>query len=174
MTTVTKTQQPADTAPALGKHPQEDVEVRVGEMTLAEGSGTLRASGVGSCVVVTLYDRKRRIAVMAHSLLPSAPSHHNNKSPAADAKYVDAAIDAMLAKISVRGVTRKDLEAKIVGGANMFAAFQSNVGADNVAAAKAKLKAEGIELVGEVVGGHIGRSVEFCVASGLVTTKTKF
>ena len=143
-------------------------------MAVMKGAGTLRASGVGSCIVVTLYDRKRRIAAMVHSLLPSAPSHNNSKSLAADARYVDAAIGAMLAEVSARGVTTKDIEAKIVGGASMFAKFQSNVGAHNVAAAHAKLNAEGIELAGEVVGGHIGRSVEFCVASGLVTTKTKF
>ena len=87
---------------------------------------------------------------------------------------MDAAIDAMLERMTAYGVKRADLDAKIVGGANMFADFQSNVGRDNVAAAKAKLAAEGIYLAGESVGGNIGRSVEFCTASGLITTKTRF
>ena len=174
MTTATKTQRPPDAALALQKHPREDVEVRVGEMAVAEGPGTLCASGIGSCVIVTLYDPTRRVGALAHALLPTSPGPRDEKTSAGDTKYVDAAIDAMLERMSGYGVNKKKLEAKIVGGANMFTEFQSNVGGDNVAAARAKLEAEDIELVGEVVGGHIGRSVEFCVASGVVTTKTKF
>ena len=148
--------------------------MRVGEMAVLEGPGTLCASGIGSCVIVILYDPTRRVGALAHALLPTSPRPRDEKTCPADAKYVDTAIDAVLERMKASGVKKKNLEAKIVGGANMFAAFQSNVGGDNVAAARAKLKAEGIELVGEVVGGHIGRSVEFCVASGVVTTKTKF
>jgi len=96
------------------------------------------------------------------------------ESPAREARYVDAAIDAVLETMLACGAEKKNLEAKIVGGANMFAEFQSNVGRDNVAAAKAKLQAEGIELAGESTGGNVGRSVEFCAASGVVTAKTRF
>ena len=174
MTTATKTQQPADTTPEAREHKQENVEVHVGEIAVVKGSGTLCASGIGSCVIVTLYDPTRRVAGLAHALLPSSPRPRDENASAGDTKYVDTAIDAMLERMSAYGVKKKNLEAKIAGGANMFTEFQSNVGKGNVAAARAKLKAEGIELVGEVVGGHIGRSVEFCVASGIVTAKTKF
>jgi len=148
--------------------------VRVGEMAVLGGPGALCASGIGSCVTVILYDPTRRVGALAHALLPTSPRPRDEKTRPADTKYVDTAIDKMLERMSAYGVKKKNLEAKIVGGANMFTAFQSNVGKDNVAAARAKLKAEGIELVGEVVGGHIGRSVEFCVGSGVVTAKTKF
>jgi len=56
----------------------------------------------------------------------------------------------------------------------MFSAFESDIGKDNVSSAKEKLKKEGIKIVGEVVGGSQGRSVEFSVASGIVTVKVKF
>ena len=158
----------------LGKSGEKAIEVRVGETAVAKGSGTLLASGVGSCVIVTLYDPKRRVAALAHALLPPSPHRRDEESSARDAKYVDAAIDVMLERMFACGAKRKNLEAKIVGGANMFAEFQSNVGRDNVAAAKAKLGAEGIELAGESTGGNVGRSVEFCVASGIMTAKTSF
>ena len=174
MTTATKTEQPTHAAPGVHEDRREGVEVRVGETAAGEGSGTLRAAGVGSCVIVTLYDPKRRVGALAHALLPTSPRPRDDGASAGDAKYVDAAIDAMLEKMRAYGAKKKDLEAKIVGGANMFAAFQSNVGKDNVAAARAKLEAEGIELVGESVGGNMGRSVQFCVASGIVTAETKF
>jgi len=158
----------------LRKSGEEAIEVRVGETAVAKGSGTLLASGVGSCVIVTLYDPKRRVAALAHALLPSSPRWRDEESSARDAKYVDAAIDVMLERMLAYGAKRRNLEAKIVGGANMFAEFQSNVGRDNVAAAEAKLEAEGIELTGESTGGSVGRSVEFCVASGVVTAKVRF
>ncbi|ODS34521.1 MAG: chemotaxis protein, partial [Candidatus Scalindua rubra] len=63
------------------------------------------------------------------------------------------------------------MEAKLIGGANMFTAFKSNIGKETVLSAKEKLKKEGVNLIGEVVGGSQGRSVEFCIASGIVTVK---
>ena len=72
------------------------------------------------------------------------------------------------------GAKKENLEAKLVGGANMFPALKSDIGKENVLAAKLILKKEGIRLVGESVGGSQGRSVEFPIASGIVTVKTKF
>lgn len=44
---------------------------------------------------------------------------------------------------------------------------------ENVLAVKEKLRKEGIPLAGEVVGGSVGRSVEFDTASGIVTVRVK-
>lgn len=159
-----------------GTHPRERgqraVDVRMGQVALAEGPETLVASGVGSCIVVALYDAKRRIAAMAHAMLPS--SSCSGRDRPGDAKYVDTAIDALLEKMAARGSRKEDVEAKIVGGASVFPILESHIGENNIAAAKAKLKAEGIELAGESVGGSTGRSVELCPASGIVTVKMKF
>ena len=174
MATTATDKQSAGFVHCLHKGGEEAIEVRVGETAVAKGSGTLLASGVGSCVVVTLYDPKHIVAALAHALLPSSPHRRDEESSARDAKYVDAAIDVMLERMCACGARKKNLEAKIAGGANMFAEFQSNVGRDNVAAAKGKLEAEGIELAGESTGGSVGRSVEFCVASGIVTAKPRF
>lgn len=147
------------------------LDVRMGHIAVGEDSKALVASGVGSCVVVTLYDAKRRIGAMAHAMFPPTSRPHGCRP---DTRYVDAAIDAMLEKLLARGARKEYLEAKIVGGANMFADFESDMGQKNVAGAKAKLRAEGIRLIGECVGGSTGRSVEFCPASGILTVKVKF
>ena len=149
----------------------DSLEVHIGHVAVSEDSERLIASGVGSCVVVTLYDPNRRIGAMAHAILPSA-SRTRGDGP--DTRHVDMAIDAMLKDLLARGASKQDLEAKIVGGANMFADFESDIGQKNVAGAKAKLEAEGIRLVGESVGGSIGRSVEFSPVSGIMTVKVKF
>jgi chemotaxis protein CheD len=75
------------------------------------------------------------------------------------------------------GAKREDLEAKLIGGANMFPSFilgTDDIGKENVLSAKDKLKKEGIRIVGECVGGSQGRSVEFSPTTGVVTVKTKF
>jgi len=159
-----------------------DIEVNMGEMAVTRRhEDNLMTLGVGSCVVVTLYDPKRKIGGLAHAMLPARLGTVDDQEllsrrppPAASGKYIEAAIDDMIGKIEVLGGSKEDLEAKLIGGANMFTDFESEIGKDNVACAMKKLKQEGIRLAGEVVGGSKGRSVEFAVASGIVTVKIKF
>lgn len=68
------------------------------------------------------------------------------------------------------------MEVKIFGAANMFPSLiheSFSTGEENVLAVKEKLRKEGIPLVGEVVGGSVGRSVEFNTASGIITVRVK-
>ncbi len=161
-----------------------DIEVKIGEIEVIKSTGNLLASGVGSCLIITLYDPKRKIGALAHTMLANRRSslvvrRSNPESPATnnesqDTRYVDSAIEEMLKRMKAQGTKREVLEAKLIGGANMFSAFESDIGKENVLSAKKKLKKEGIKLVGETVGGSQGRSVEFSVASGIVTVKVKF
>ena len=45
-------------------------EVRMGEIAAVEGQHELVASGIGSCLVVTLYDPERKIGALSHAILP--------------------------------------------------------------------------------------------------------
>jgi chemotaxis protein CheD len=177
-----------------------DIEVHMGDMAVIEGPHNLITSGVGSCLVVTLYDPKRQVGALAHTMLPLSPTQNaEHKTPLSsslssetspgrqtclvaeqvsakvkDTKYIDVAIDEMLQRMQTRGAEREDLEAKLIGGANMFPSFDSDIGKDNVSSAKEKLKKERIKIVGECVGGSQGRSVEFSPTTGVVTVKVKF
>lgn len=147
-----------------------ETEVRMGEIAVAKGDATLLASGVGSCLVVMLHDRRGRIGGLAHALLPKADS----KPLSGDATYVDEAIDKLLDRMEALGAARAGIEARLVGGANMFKAFKTDMGTKNISSAREKLDKAGIAIIGECVGGAQGRSLEFSVASGIVTVKTKF
>jgi len=147
-----------------------NTEVYVGEIAIGKENETLSALGIGSCLVVTLYDSKNKVGAVAHTML----SNHSNPNAKRDIRYIDNAIDEMLDKLREHGARTENLEAKLIGGANMFSAFESNIGKDNVSSAKKKLKEKNIPVVGECVGGSQGRSVEFSVATGIVTVKTKF
>ena len=157
-----------------------DIEVKMGGIAVTKDSDNLTVSGIGSCLVITLYDPKLKVGGLAHAMLSPHPRAGADSQivPKAgengDTKYVDTAIDEMLRRMKQGGTKREDIEAKLIGGANMFSAFESDIGERNVLSAKEKLKNEGVKLFGEVVGGSQGRSVEFSVGSGIVTVKTKF
>jgi len=162
----------------------KNIEVEMGNIIVAKEKNNLIALGIGSCLVVTLYDSKRNIGALAHTMLPAhrlsfevnnlkdERRKRNPESP--DTKYADIAIEEMAKRMEALGARIEDMEAKLIGGANMFPAFESNIGKNNISSAKEKLKKLGITIAGECVGGSQGRSVEFSVATGIVTIKTKF
>lgn len=164
--------------PDHGKRTME-TDVQIGKIAIAKGHEVLTSSGIGSCLVITLYDPKRKIGALAHSMLSncypsSVASDQNTNDESRDTKYIDIAINEMIRQMETQGANRADFEAKLIGGANMFSAFESDIGKENILSAKEKLKKEGIKLIGEAVGGSQGRSVEFSIDSGIVAVKVKF
>lgn len=148
------------------------VEVPMGNVRVSSGGETLTASGIGSCLVIILWDPVCRAGGLAHAMLP--PASRPPGRDGQDTRYTDAAIDETLRQMLAGGSRGEHLEAKIVGGANMFPNLKADLGSENIHSAKEKLDRENIRLVGESVGGSVGRCAEFCTASGIVTVKVKF
>src|SRR5579859_2489009 len=73
--------------------------------------------GLGSCVGISLYDPKAKVGGLAHPMLPSSLYYSN---PTARSKYVDTALDDLLAEVRRLGAGKDRLEAKMAGGAAMF------------------------------------------------------
>ena len=127
----------------------------------------LKASGLGSCIAVGIYDPESGIGGMGHMLLPYRPK----KNPlGSESKYVDAGIFQMVDELVRAGASREKMVAKITGGANMFeTTYQTlinSIGARNAKSARETLAGLGIPLLGEEVGGNRGRTVEFDLATG--------
>lgn len=163
----------------------KNIEVEMGKIEIARGEHNLAASGIGSCLVITFYDPKHKIGALAHTMLyarrlssevRSSKDERRKTNPdeSPDTKYADIAIDEMLKGMQALGAKRENIGAKLIGGANMFSAFESDFIKENITRAKEKIKKAGIAIVGECVGGSQGRSVEFYIATGIVTVKTKF
>ncbi|MCW3984860.1 MAG: chemotaxis protein CheD [Candidatus Bathyarchaeota archaeon] len=151
----------------------EDIVVDTAQVKATQTPNRLVALGVGSCIVVTLYDPMLKVGAMAHAMLPDSTEHGLTSNPF---KFADLAIDHMIRKMESLGSQRRNMTGKIVGGANMFPTLghkSLKTGEENVLAVKEKLRKEGISLAGEVVGGSVGRSVEFDTASGIVTVRVK-
>jgi len=165
-----------------------NIEVKMGDLVTTKSPDNLMVSGIGSCLVITLFDPKLKIGALAHCMLPTRNGScstqdisHKTQSgtnyPQYEkgyAKYVDEAIEWLLERMEILGVKRAGIEAKLVGGANMFKTFQMNIGSENISCAWEKLEEANISIIGECVGGSQGRSIEFSAASGVLTIKTKF
>jgi chemotaxis protein CheD len=147
-------------------------EISIGNLRASNDREILSTTGVGSCLAITLYDATLRMGAMAHAMLPGAstPEEEGQLS----AKYVENAIDKMLWELEAMGAKRTHIEAKLAGAANMFPNLEGTISQRNIASAKRKLAQEGIPLVGESLGGSVGRSVEFATNTGILTVKIMF
>ena len=117
--------------------------------------------GLGSCLAIALFAPHARLFGFAHCLLPErGEGFPPSRLPA---KFVDDAIPALLAELEARGARRAGMMAKLAGGATMFQILgrevRPHIGERNIETAHRLLRAEGIPLAAEEVGGGEGRSV---------------
>lgn len=78
------------------------IEISMSDMKAASNPHTLCSSGIGSCVVITLYDSQKRIGAMAHPMLTDSPaSEAGNISGSMEnpLRFVNSAIDAMISAL---------------------------------------------------------------------------
>ncbi len=139
--------------------------VGIGEVKVAQGKLKLVAAGVGSCIVIMLYDETKRIGGLAHCLLPFGGDM--------SLKYPRNAIAEMLRQMSFKGASKGNVVAKIAGGATMFEGFKRHgIGKRNVAKAREELKKQDISIVAEDVFGNWGRSISFNLDNGEIKVRS--
>lgn len=140
------------------------------EMRIAQTPDKLAAYGIGSCVIVAMYDPKKKIGGVAHVILPDSTGiSHEKINPR---KFADTAIPLLLLTLSHAGAIRANLWAKLVGGAQMFPAtedFSEQIGAKNSEATIEALKKLGIPLLAKDLGGKSGRSLELHLDTGRIS-----
>jgi len=122
------------------------------------GNYPMATIGLGSCIALILYDRRRSIAGLAHIMLPE--SHGSVDRPG---KFADTATSVLLDEMESQGCARNTIAAFVVGGASMFvfSANSLNIGERNIAAVKENLQKQRIRIDYEETGGKVGRSVYF-------------
>lgn len=131
---------------------------------------TLIAYGLGACVAIALWDTQSKVGALAHTLLP----RQDKGLGASSGKYVDAAIQTMLREMVEAGAGYASIEARLVGGADIFElkALGKGVGEKNLAVAREELARLDVPVVAEATGGDHGRTVEFDTASGALEIST--
>jgi chemotaxis protein CheD len=128
---------------------------------------------LGSCVGIVIYDAARRIGGLAHVMHPSRERVRNNSNRA---KFVDTAVELMIARMLKNGANKNRMTAKIFGGARMFEHITGadgiiQIGDANIEAARGELASRGIPVVAERVGGACGRTVLFDLSDGSVRVR---
>lgn len=143
------------------------------DMQVVTPPDILSTSGLGSCIGICLYDPLKKIAGMAHIMLPDSTQARGNIN---EARFADTAIPVLINIMLTKGASKESLVAKIVGGAQMFNFSNLNnvmrVGERNGFAVLAKLKQEGIPVLAQDIGGNFGRSIKFDPEDGKVYIST--
>jgi chemotaxis protein CheD len=122
---------------------------------------------LGSCIAVCLRDEKKRIGGLNHFMLPAlADGQVQNRHAML---YGDTAMEVLINALMRAGCDRRNLEAKVFGGARIAAAFdQSAIGERNAQFAIDFLAHEGIAVKSRDTGGASPRRVLFEPWSGRV------
>lgn len=111
---------------------------------------------LGSCVSACLMDPELRGGGMNHFLLPEG----SGATPSDAARFGAFAMERLINELIRKGARRDRLVAKITGGARMFTGGL-DIGQRNIAFVRQFLRAEGIKISAEDVGGTQARRVVF-------------
>ena len=130
--------------------------------------GEKASSILGSCVGVALWCKERQTGMFAHVVLPGSGG---KKGP--PGRFADSAIASMINELEIEGIVRRDLVAKIAGGAQMFGKTATMVvGIENVETVTALLAAHKIPIEAKDVGGTVGRKATFFADNGTLLIHT--
>lgn len=150
------------------------IKVGMADLNVARQTGVLKTTGLGSCVGITLYDAKAKVAGMAHVMLPNSDIAKEGQLNIA--KYADTAIPELIRLMEALGAQIRRMEAKMAGGAQMFAfGSQSDtmrIGPRNVESCKEQLSRFKIPLLAEDTGSNYGRTIEFDCEKGTLLIRS--
>ncbi|MEI7926249.1 MAG: chemotaxis protein CheD, partial [Chloroflexota bacterium] len=103
-------------------------------------------------------------------------STQGRATPRSEAKFVDVAVPMVMRELLALGAMKTRTQISLVGGAAMLPNSRGNeslnIGARNAAAAQAAVRAMGLRVKVEDMGGTQGRTVRLLVRSGEVTIST--
>lgn len=142
-----------------------EVRVGIGEVRVAQGDSMLSTYGVGSCVVIILFDPVQKMCGLAHCLLPEG----NEIST----RYPRGAIEDLLRQMIEKKSLHANIVAKVIGGATMFEGFaRHQIGKRNVMETRKECDRLKIPIIAEDVFGNWGRTICCNARTGEVTVRS--
>jgi len=164
-------------------HIRKGMDARLGAVVAKILPGEYYATGdneyitttLGSCVSACLWDPLVKFGGMNHFMLPDAGDGRvaaaNLAGGGSDAaRYGSFAMEHLINAIMKAGGRRERLRAKIVGGGHVLQ-IATNIGDRNIQFVREYLTNEGIQIIGEDVGGRSGRQVRFHPLTGAAQVK---
>ena len=148
--------------------------VGISDLKVAKNDDRLITYALGSCVGICLYDRAAKVAGLSHIMLPTSQGFSATGTLAH--KFADTAIPILVKEMVRNGANAMRLQAKIAGGAQMFACSNNSslsaIGERNVQSVKAELAKLRIPIVAEDTGANYGRTQLFSATDGVMTIKS--
>jgi chemotaxis protein CheD len=154
-------------------------DLPVGQLLVSLASQTtVVCPGVGSSLVVVVYDSAQRISGLAHILLADSQllvARNGLTSSGLDAscpaQFADLAIPALLQAFEAKGGQRATTTVRMAGGAQLFnfgggGGNPLNVGSRNAIACRALFAKQGLRLTKTDVGGNKVRTITYHAHTG--------
>ncbi|MEI4471164.1 chemotaxis protein CheD [Frigidibacter sp. MR17.24] len=135
-----------------------------GEFAVGRSQATI-STILGSCVATCLHDPIAGIGGMNHFLLPEGTG-----TGVAAASFGANAMELLINAMIKAGASRNRMQAKVFGGARMVAGL-SDIGARNAHFVIDFLQREGLDCVGQSLGGNEARRVQFWPGDGRARQK---
>ena len=146
------------------------MELRVGisDYKSSNTSDKLITVGLGSCIGIAIYDSQKKVAGLAHIMLPLSTNFGDKTNLK---KFADTCIPLLVKEMEKKGANRQSLIAKIAGGSNMFSMSGETIGDKNTKAVIDTLRKLNIPIKSKDVGGNVGRTMKIDAANGNVYVK---
>lgn len=144
------------------------------EMHMADSPSIVKTV-LGSCVSITMFNHRLKVGAICHGMLPHCREKAVCKGRCAECfKYVDCSIRHMLEQFRSLGISHREIEVKLFGGADMFATGdgeRETVGAHNTRTALSIIEMEHLNLSKSDTGGGRGRKIFFYTHTGEIFLK---
>lgn len=151
----------------------KEFRVGIADLDVATSPDKIITVGLGSCIGIALYDKFNGIGGLLHIMLPDSTQFSNITNPL---KFADLGIPILIEKMESKGANKRNIKAKLAGGASMFNFTDKNmvmdIGNRNGIAVKKVLNEFSIPVVAEDIGGNKGRTMIFHTSNGIVQIKT--
>jgi chemotaxis protein CheD len=148
------------------------VIVGVGEIGASNNpTSVLTTYSLGSCLGVTIFDPAVRAGGLLHVMLPDS-SINPERARQQPAMFLDTGLPALFRAAYAFGVEKHRVEICVAGGAQVMdqgAVF--NIGQRNYDALGRILRAHGLRLAAEQVGGLVSRTMTLNLSTGEVRLK---
>lgn len=159
-------------APTISQLFSQRVVIGVGDQAVSNNDTvTLSTYALGSCVGVIAYDPESHAGGILHLMLPDS-TISPDKAIKQPAMFADTGLPLLFRALTgVRG-ERNRLRIFLAGGASVLnGADPFKIGERNYLAVQKYLRANGLSVVGQDIGGNVNRTVHLAIGTGDVTLK---
>ncbi|PLX04516.1 MAG: hypothetical protein C0595_02990 [Marinilabiliales bacterium] len=141
---------------------KKTVYVNTGALAFGSENVILNSGAIGSCVVVTIFDKEKRIGAMAHIMLPGeSPKKHKPSN-----KYAANAIRNLHNYFVETTSKSENLICCIVGGANVLRKKDDRLCRDIIKSVEEEILKNNLIISKRNVGDELRRTMQFDTSTG--------